>query len=49
MGTVLSGEEMPITEMLSRCDDAVTRFPFDPSLRAARRYVRQQIAIAEKR
>lgn len=39
MARVFSGVPQPVESLLSDLDGAVSRFPFDPSLRAARRMV----------
>ena len=43
MQAIFDGQSRTTTETLSLADAAVARFPFDPYIRAKRRYIRRQI------
>lgn len=47
MAEVFSGRYYPVPYLLTQADRAVSRYPFDPSLRGARDYVRQKIMSQE--
>ena len=49
MSAVYSGEMQPVPSLLAQADSAVSRFPYDPYLRAMRRNVRKQIAAIPPR